>query len=368
MSSAKLFCLTLNKLPSVFTSRLFITSYFSTFPKMPNRYSETYVAPKGAGDARPTALQIIKDEKLEGKLQDKVILITGCSSGIGIETARSLATTGAKLFLTARNLSKAKSALSGILKPGQVELIELDNASLASVRKGAEEFLQQSGNKLNILIANAGIMANPTRELNADGFEAQFGTNHLSHFLLFNLVKDAMLSSSTPTSKSRVVIVSSVGHRMGKVQFGNYDYSDPNGAKYSPWSAYGQSKTATIYMANYIDRVYGPKGVHALSLHPGGISTGLQVHVDGETQASWAKDEAIRNIMKSVEQGAATQVYAAVGKEWEGKGGIYLEDCDTAPASADAESSMGGRGAALYAFDVAAEDRMWKDSMKMVEL
>ncbi|MCJ1472957.1 hypothetical protein MMC13_001606, partial [Lambiella insularis] len=286
---------------------------------------------------------------------------------LGIETARSLATTGAKLYLTARNLPKAKSALSGILKPGHVELIEMDNASLASVRKGAEEFLWQSGNKLNILIFNAGIMANPTRDLNDDGFEAQFGTNHLSHFLLFNLVKEAMLSSSTPTFNSRVVVVSSVGHRMGEVQFGNYDFSDPKGAKYEPWAAYGQSKTAAIYTANYIDRVYGPKGLHALSLHPGGIATGLQTHVADQME-EWAKDEAVQNIMKNVEQGAATTVYAAVGKEYEGKGGLYLEDCDVAPTSADAVGQLLSRGAAPYAFDSEKEDRLWKDSLKMVGL
>jgi len=341
---------------------------FATTPKMPNRYSETYISPQGPGDSRPTALQIVRDEELIGALTDKTVLITGTSSGIGIETARAMAATGAHCFLTARNLSKAESALSMILKKGHVELIEMDNASLPSVRKAAQDFLEKSGGKLNILINNAGIMANPTRELSADGFEAQFATNHLSHFLLFNLVKEAMLASSTPERNSRVVVVSSVGHRVGKVQFGNYSFSDPNGTEYSPWGAYAQSKVATIYMANYIDRVYGPHGLHALSLHPGGIDTGLQLHVS-DMMENFKNDPEVVKTMKSLEQGAATSVYAAVGREWEGKGGVYLEDCDVAPVLEDGEGAdMSGRGVAAYALDIEAEDKMWQDSTKMVGL
>lgn len=332
---------------------------------MPNRYSNTYISPSGAGDSRPTALDVIKDESLEGKLRDKVVLITGCSSGIGIETARAMAATGAKLFLTARNLSKGETALGDILKPGQVELIEMDQSSLSSVRAGAQDFLKRSGHKLNILIGNAGIMALPTLELTSDGFESQFVTNHLSHFLLVNLVKDAMISSSTPEFNSRIVLVSSIGHRMGPIQFSTYNYSKEDGEKYTPWGAYGQSKTATIYTTSYIDRVYGPQGLHALTLHPGGIATGLQVHT-ADMMAKYAEDEAVVRNMKSVEQGAATSVYAAVGKEWEGKGGMYLEDCDTTPQLPQGEPNMDGRGTAWYAFNPKAEDKLWEDSLKMV--
>jgi NAD(P)-dependent dehydrogenase (short-subunit alcohol dehydrogenase family) len=124
----------------------------------PNRYAAAHTPPHGAGDARPTAIQIIKDSGLEGKLPEKTILVTGCSSGISIETARALATTGATLFLSARDIPKATGALSGILSPGKAELLHCDLSSLSSVRACAQEFLEKS-NKLNILICNAGLVS-----------------------------------------------------------------------------------------------------------------------------------------------------------------------------------------------------------------
>jgi NAD(P)-dependent dehydrogenase (short-subunit alcohol dehydrogenase family) len=130
-----------------------------------------------------------------GKLGDKIILITGTSSGIEIETARALKVTGAHLFLTARNLSKAREALGDILEPGKVDLLLLDLNSLASVRKFADEFITASNNKLNILINNAGVMATPDGTTE-DGFKTQFGTNYLAHFLLFQLIKPALLAAS----------------------------------------------------------------------------------------------------------------------------------------------------------------------------
>jgi NAD(P)-dependent dehydrogenase (short-subunit alcohol dehydrogenase family) len=142
-----------------------------------NRYTAAHQNPKGPGDSRPTATQVLQDEGLEGKLNDKVILVTGASAGLGVETIRVLAKTGATVFGAARDLKKATKALEGI--ENKIELLHLDLASLASVRAAADDFLKRSNGKLNILINNAGIMALPTRSLTADGFEAQFGTNHL---------------------------------------------------------------------------------------------------------------------------------------------------------------------------------------------
>ena len=297
-------------------------SLFSTTANMSSRYAAVHQNSKGPGDARPTALNIINDEGLHGKLTDKVFLVTGCSSGIGVETAKALNTTGAKLFLGVRDTTKGQAALSDILKPGHVELLKMDLSSLDSVRTAAEEFKSKS-KTLNILINNAGVMATPEGKT-VDGFETQFGTNHLSHFLLFQLLKPTLLSSSTPTFNSRVVCVSSSGHRGGGIQFDNYNFERGD---YSPWAAYGQSKTANIYMANEIERRYGAKGLHGLSLMPGGIKTGLQVHVEDQLAAAM---EAAKDMMKSPEQGAATTVYGALSKEWEGRGGRYLEDCQEA--------------------------------------
>ncbi|KAH8817150.1 hypothetical protein F5884DRAFT_778560 [Xylogone sp. PMI_703] len=243
-------------------------------PTMPSRYAAAYVNPQGPGDARPTADQIIKDEGLEGKLTDKVFLITGCSSGIGIDTARALAKTGAKLYLTVRDIGKAEKVLADILKPGQVELIHMDLDSLASVRTAAQEFLSKS-RQLNVLIANAGILAEPGPEkFTKDGFESQFGVNHLAHFLFFSLLKDVLLASSTPSFHSRVVMVASSEHRSSEILFGNYDFKTPGGLEYNSFVAYGQSKTANLYMANEIENQFGAKGLHGLALHPGGIASG----------------------------------------------------------------------------------------------
>ncbi|KAI9807007.1 MAG: hypothetical protein M1833_002665 [Piccolia ochrophora] len=333
---------------------------------MPSRYSAVHSLDKlkGPGDARPTALDIVKDEGLEGKLADKVFLVTGTSSGIGIETARALAATGAKLFLTVRNLDKGKEALSSVLATGQVELLEMDNASLASVRSAAEKFLSKS-KTLNILIANAGVMAIENLTKTVDGFETQFGTNYVSHFLLFQLLKDTLISSATPEFPSRVVAVSSSGHRVGGIQFGNYDFE--NGG-YSPWGAYGQSKTAGIYMANEIERRYGALGLHGLSLHPGGIITGLQKHISNEVKESWDKDEKLAIYMKNAAQGASTTVYAALSQDWKGRGGRFLEDCDESPPVDVGNSDLVSVGYAPHAYDEAAEKRLWKESLVLLDL
>jgi NAD(P)-dependent dehydrogenase (short-subunit alcohol dehydrogenase family) len=156
-----------------------------------------------------------------------------------------------------------------------------------------------------------------------DGFETQFGTNHLGHFLLFQLMKDTLLKSSTPEFPSRVVSVASFGHRSSGIRFDDYNFTKET---YDPWASYGQSKTANIYMANEIERRYGSKGLHSTSLHPGTIATGLQVHMDPEVVKLLVTPEIIAH-MKNPEQGAATSVYAAISDEWKNKGGKYLSDC-----------------------------------------
>ena len=198
-----------------------LTNHFTTTAKMPNKYTEAHKASNlaGPGDARPTALQIIQDEGLVGKLADKVFIVTGCSAGIGPETGRALAATGGKVFLTVRDMKKGAEACKSFLEPGRVELLEMDNNSLDSVRNAAKTFLSKS-KTLNVLVNNAGIMAAPEGKTK-DGFESQFGVNHLSHFLFFNLLKDTLIASSTPEFHSRVVNVSSTGHMAGEVQFGN---------------------------------------------------------------------------------------------------------------------------------------------------
>ncbi|KAF4237747.1 hypothetical protein CNMCM6805_006804 [Aspergillus fumigatiaffinis] len=330
-----------------------------------SRYAEAHANPAGPGDARPTALQIIKDEAVEGKLVGKVIVITGTSSGIGIETARALSLTGARLFLTARDLDKAKSALDGIIEPGRVELVEMDNTSLSSVRAAAKAILQKSNGQVNILVNNAGIMALPKLEHTKDGFEMQFGVNHLAHFLLFELLKPALLASASPEFSSRVVNLSSSAHHVASInESGNYNFEK---TEYNDWVAYGQSKTANIYMANEIERRYGSRGLHATSVHPGMIATPLMQYMDPAIVEEFSKDENMYKSMKSPEQGAATTVWAAIGQEWEKKGGEYLAECGKTTRGND-NHEIAGVGFAGHAYDAEKEARLWKDSLKMVGL
>jgi NAD(P)-dependent dehydrogenase (short-subunit alcohol dehydrogenase family) len=336
---------------------------------MPSKYEAAHKDPSGPDDARPTALQIVQDEELAGKLSGKVFVVTGCSSGIGVETAKALASTGATLYLTARNLPAAEKALEGILEPGRVEILEMDLTSSASVKLGASAFLKKSS-KLNVLICNAGVMAIPKLTLTEDGFETQFATNHLYHFLLFQLLKDSLLSSSTPSFNSRVILVSSCGHRGGGIRLDDYNFRK-RPEEYNPWNAYSQSKTANIYMANEIERRYGSRGLHGISLMPGSMSTGLQRHLDPVDAAEYANREIVRKYMKTTEQGAATTVLAAISKEFENKGGVYLENCQVVglhPIEGDFGEVPDVPGYSKHAFDEEKARQLWADSLKMVTI
>ncbi|KAJ6086662.1 hypothetical protein N7467_005576 [Penicillium canescens] len=329
-----------------------------------SRYGKAHVSPEGPGDSRPTALQVVKDEGMEGKLEGRVIVITGTSSGLGIETARALSITGATLFLTARNVRKAKDALADISEPGRAEFIEMDLESFESVRAAAKAILEKT-DKVNILINNAGIMAVPGLEFTKNGHELQFCTNHLSHFLLFQLLKPALLAATTPHSHSRVVNVSSAAHRLNGINAtDNYNFEKGG---YNPWVSYAQSKTANIYMANEIERRYGSQGLHATSIHPGGIATGLSKHIPEADIAAMLEDKALLKSLKSPEQGAATTVWAAIGKEWENKGGRYLSNCAEAKRGDDV-SDMSSADYASHTYNRESEGRLWEDSVKIVGL
>ncbi|KAH7136123.1 hypothetical protein B0J11DRAFT_480402 [Dendryphion nanum] len=331
-----------------------------------NRYASAHLAPKGPGDARPTALQIVQDEGLAGKLTGKVVLVTGGSSGIGIETIRAMTKTGATVFAAARDLNKAKDALKGI--DGKIELLELDLASLASVRAAAADFLKRSNGQLNILINNAGVMGIPNRTVTVDGFETQFGTNHLGHFLLFQLLKSALLSSATPELPSRVIALTSAVHKHSPVLVDDYNL-EKEGA-YNEFVAYGHSKTANIYMANAIERKYGAQGLHGLAVHPGLIATtGLGRHMDPNSWENAKIDNPhLEDVLKSPEQGAATSVYAAIGKEFEGVGGKFLEDVGEWDPAPEGAPPLRTGGWAPWAFDPEMEERVWNDSLKFVGL
>ncbi|KAK5054443.1 hypothetical protein LTR84_001333 [Exophiala bonariae] len=332
-----------------------------------SQYASVHANPQGAGDARPTAAQIIRDESLEGELRGKVIVITGATSGIGLETARALATTGANLFLTVRDTTKAEATLGSLLdsNPSRISLVEMDNGSLSSVRAAAAIILEKSNRQINILVNNAGVMGLEKLTFTVDGHEVHFATNHLSHFLLFKLLQSALLSSSTPAFQSRVVMVASSAHRACTLGASD-EYNFPKGG-YNHGIAYAKSKLANVYMANELERRYGDKGLHATSLHPGAINSNISRNLGPEAVEQILSNEAVVKILKSPEQGAATTVLAAIGSAWEGTGGKYLEDCAEASRGVD-DHNVFGTGYVLQTYDPEAEHRLWEDSLKILGL
>jgi NAD(P)-dependent dehydrogenase (short-subunit alcohol dehydrogenase family) len=200
----------------------------------------------------------------------------------------------------------------------------------------------------------------------ADGFEQQFGVNHLASFTLTVLLLPTLQSSSTPTFNSRVIMLTSNGHRYSPPLLDDVNFTK---TPYNQWVAYGQSKTGNLWTANYIDRVYGPRGVHANAVMPGGIFTGLQQHLPGEAVAAWKADEAFMAAWSSPAQGAATTIWAATAPVWEGKGGKYLTKVGIGePAKNNAQVEMDDFGYAPHAFDEEGEKKLWDLSCKLAEV
>ena len=282
------------------------------------------------------------DDVLEGvDLRGKRALVTGVSAGIGVETARTLAAHGAHVVGAARDLDKAKTAIAGT--PG-IELVALDLGSLASVRACADA-LAEAGQPFDVVFANAGVMACP-KGTTADGFETQFGVNHLGHFALVNRIAPLFKPGS------RLVCLSSAGHR-----FADVDLDDPNFERtpYDEWVAYGRSKTANILFAVELDRRWRDAGVRAVAVHPGAVDTELSRHMaPAVREAMVASINARRPAgtpelrYKTIRQGAATSVWAGLVADAGAVGGRYCEDCHVAGLS---EGEGVREGVRAYALD-----------------
>ena len=298
------------------------------------------------------------DEVIQGiDLSGKRAVITGASSGLGVETARALASAGASVVLVARDKTKLDAALATLqaaVPEGRFDTALLDLADLDSVRAGASQLLEKCP-QINLLINNAGVMACPLMRT-AQGFEMQFGTNHVGHFLLTCLLAPALVAGAP----ARVVNLSSAGHK-----FGALDLDDPNYhvREYEKWSAYGQSKTANALFSVGLDQRLQDKGVRAFAVHPGMIMTELSRHMEQSDMEAILRGRDISEIgFKTVEQGSATSVWAATSAELAGKGGLYLEDCQIAEAAtADSE-----KGVEAYALDASAANQLWQMSEAMV--
>ena len=310
------------------------------------------------------------DEVLSGvNLHGKRILVTGVSAGLGVETARSLVAHGAHVVGAARDLAKAEAATPKLRNDagahgGRFELIQLDLASLKSVRACADKLLAE-GQTFDVVIANAGVMATPFAQT-LDRFEMQFGTNHLGHFVLVNRIAPLIRKGG------RLINLSSAGHR-----YSNVDLEDPNFDRtpYDPFIAYGRSKTANILFAVAFDQRHRERGVRAAAVHPGGIQTELGRHLGPSrlqelierinTELAAAGKPPFQ--WKTIPQGAATSVWAAVVASADEVGGQYCENCHVADVVPDhAAVSAIGAGVRGYALDRNTAEALWKKSEELV--
>ncbi|MFS7367540.1 SDR family NAD(P)-dependent oxidoreductase [Serratia proteamaculans] len=300
-------------------------------------------------DATATAADVLEGLDLTGK----TALVTGGHSGLGLETTRALAGAGARVIVAARDPHSANVQLNNI---ANVEVHRLDLADLASISLFSQQLLE-TGAHIDILINGAGIMACPETRV-GPGWEAQFATNHLGHYALVNRLWPAL------TGGARVVSVSSSGHQVSAIRWHDIQFNQG----YDKWLAYGQSKTANALFAFHLDKLGQDSGVRAFSLHPGMIPTPLQRFIPKEEMIALGWMDAEGNpadpaALKTPQQGAATQVWAATSPQLEGIGGLYCEDCNIARLDESGQESFAGVKA--YAIDPQQAKRLWALSAQL---
>ncbi|MCG5471240.1 SDR family NAD(P)-dependent oxidoreductase [Micromonospora sp. LAH09] len=308
--------------------------------------------------ARSTAAEVIADIDLTGRR----VVVTGGASGIGRETARALAGAGAEVTLAVRDTTAGERAATDIAvggAPGKVRVDHLDLADRASV----DAFVTAWTGPLHILVNNAGIMALPELARTAQGWEAQFAVNHLGHAALTLGLHDALAAARN----ARIVVVSSSAHQQSPVVFDDIHFT---ARPYEAWSAYGQSKTASILFTVALASRWAADGITANALHPGAIMTNLQRHLD-DTQLRWvgAVDEqgnrlAVPPGWKTPQQGAATSVLLAARPEVQGVTGRYFEDANEAVVLA--EPVDGRSGVLPYALDDRSANLLWDETLRLL--
>jgi len=307
-----------------------------------------------AFDASTTAEQVVGDMDLNGK----VIVVTGASAGLGLETARVLAKAGALVVMAGRDADKNRRAADSIRAeaPGaKIETEAFDLSELVSVRAAAARILKAHP-KVDVLINNAGFVGGPL-VYTAEGCEKHFAANHVGPFVLTNLLVPA-LKAAAP---SRIVVLSSNGHRVPAFDFDDLRFEK---RQYNHWTAYAQSKRANVLFAVALAKRLEPFGVTVNVLHPGVIRTEVfrDVTPDEEKMVT-DYSETHGSPVKSIPQGAATQVWAAVGPDLAGVTGRFLEDCQFAPLD---DSPMSASGVLPEALDPASAERLWAMSEKIV--
>ena len=302
--------------------------------------------------AESTAAEVVDGIDLTGKR----MIVTGGASGIGIETARALAGAGAEVTIAVRDTAAGERVAADI--EGDVRVASLELTDLDSVRT----FVNDWEGPLDVLVNNAGVMAIQELELTDSGLEKQFATNHVGHFALAMGLHDALAAAD---GEARIVSVSSSGHRASPVVFDDINFEN---REYTPFGAYGQSKTSNVLLAVGVTERWSEDGIVANALMPGGIATPLQRHLpEGWVEKQLkAREEAGNPVtMKTPEQGAATSVLLATSPQLEGVGGRYFEDCNESQVLQPDEMQGATGGVAAYALDPGNADRLWELSLKL---
>jgi NAD(P)-dependent dehydrogenase (short-subunit alcohol dehydrogenase family) len=297
--------------------------------------------------AESTAAEVAADVNLAGKR----MIVTGGSSGIGIETARALAGRGAEVTIAVRDTEAGARVAADI--DGDVRVARLELTDLASVRA----FVEAWDGPLDVLVNNAGVMAIQQLELTETGLEKQFATNHLGHFALAVGLQDALAAAE---GEARIVSVSSRGHLFSPVVFEDINFER---REYTPFGAYGQSKTANVLFAVGATDRWADDGIYANALMPGGIATNLQRHVGADyirERLEELEKRGQKMKLKTPEQGAATSVLVATSPMLDGIGGRYFEDCNEAEVVEPGSEESAAAGVATYALDHENADRLWE--------
>jgi NAD(P)-dependent dehydrogenase (short-subunit alcohol dehydrogenase family) len=312
--------------------------------------------------ARTTALEAVKGISLTGRNA----IVTGGASGLGLETSRALASTGAHVSLAVRNLEQGHAAAKALMAEfpnASVAVVKMDLSDLASVKKFAGDWVV-SAKPLDILINNAAIMACPLTRT-AQGWEAQFATNHLGHFALTTALLPALQKAGQAHGDARLVCLSSSGHKISGVVFDDIHFER---REYNKWKAYGQAKSANAMFAQGMHLKFANDGITSNAVHPGGIMTGLQKFLPLEEMRAmgWLKaDDTPLDIFKNPPQGAATSVWAATAPALKGHGGLYLEDCNQ---GVPAEPTNRVSGYSPHIMDADAALKLWAVSEALLNL
>jgi NAD(P)-dependent dehydrogenase (short-subunit alcohol dehydrogenase family) len=286
-------------------------------------------------------------EVLDGvDLTGRTVVITGASSGLGLQTALAMQSAGVEIIAAVRDLDKTRAVID-------CETVQLDLTDLRSARAAAATIADRH-ERIDVLINNAGVMAPPLSRT-AQGYEIQLGTNHLGHFV-FTTEMAERFGLFVPGT--RIVNLSSRGHLYGGIRWEDPNYDDDSA--YHKWRAYGQSKTANVLFTVEAERRWGPRGVHSFAVHPGVVVTELARHMTADDYGG-----RLANLdVTDVEHGAATSVWAATSPELDGIGGLYLEDC--AIAEPMREGIEGGY--APFAVDPEQAARLWEWSQRQADL